>query len=134
MKIDLASGLVCFECGSIGPGTNRQSFLRSELGGNSEILVENEPHITYRIRPETGVTATVYFLNDQLRGLTWLYALSAGKEQGWNEELELERKRLHDDWLRKELGAPPYCYSWGEISSEYDPRGCVSDIILNYAS
>ncbi len=134
MKIDLSSGVVHFELGSIGPGANREMFLRSELGGNSEILVVNEPHMTYRIRPETGVTATVYFLDDQLRGLTWLYALSADKEHEWNEELELERKRLHDDWLRNELGAPPYRYSWGEISSEYDPKGCVSDIILNYAN
>ena len=133
MKIDVSNGAVRFERGSIGPDTDRLTFLRSELGRGAEVFVDNEPHITYRIRPESGVTATVYFLGDRLNGITWLHALPPDKEREWTEELEMERKQLHDDWLMKEIGAPPYRYAWGRISSEYDPRGCVSDIILDYA-
>jgi hypothetical protein len=133
MKIDRSNGLVYFEHGSIEPGTDRHSFLRSELGSRAEIFVSNEPHMTYRIRPEAGITATVYFIGDRLQGITWLHALPPEREREWNEALELERKKLHDRLLMKEFGEPPYHFAWGKISSEYDPKGCVSDIILDYA-
>lgn len=52
---------------------------------------------------------------------------------GWTEAHELERKSLHDAWLLREIGKPPYIYPWGSISSEYDAKGCVSEIIVTYA-
>ena len=50
----------------------------------------------------------------------------------WTRELELERKALHDQWLRRELGKPPYRYSWGTVASELDEKGVVSEIIVGY--
>lgn len=52
---------------------------------------------------------------------------------GWTEAHELERKALHDAWLLRELGNPPYDYPWGSIASEYDAKVCVSEIIVTYA-
>jgi hypothetical protein len=112
---------------------DRRTFLTSQLGRDAEIFLDNEPHVTYRIRPEPGVTATIYFEGPILRTVSWLFDLASEQEIEWSEELELERKRFHDEWLRQQLGPVPYSYGWGEISSEYDARGCVSDIILNYA-
>jgi hypothetical protein len=61
--------------------------------------------------------------------LTEIPADSAGE---WTRELELERKRLHDQWLLRELGKPPYRYAWGVVASELDEKGVVSEIIIRY--
>jgi len=133
MKIDLSNGCVYFDKGSIDRRTHRPVFLQSGLGSEAKIVVNNEPYVTYGICPEAGIAATVSFVGDQLSGITWLQELSRDNESEWNEQLELERKQRHDGWLFDQFGPPPYHYDWGNISSEYDPKGCVSDIILNYA-
>jgi hypothetical protein len=134
MKIHVQTGRVEFLGGSVNPGTSREAFLTSGLGKDAEVFVENEPYVTYRIRPEPGVTATLSFKGTTLESVGWLFDLPAERERDWTEALEMERKRLHDDWLLSELGSPPYRYAWGGIESDFDPRGCASDIILNYAT
>ena len=42
-------------------------------------------------------------------------------------------KALHDAWLLREIGKAPYDYAWGSVASEYDAKGCVSEIIVTYA-
>ena len=80
------------------------------------------PMRRYRISPEAGIVATVSFVGDRLTGVTWLHLLAPEKEREWTEELEQERKKLHDELLLKQLGVPPYRYYWGEISSELIPK------------
>ena len=133
MKIHTFVGLVDFERGSIKPHTDRPSFLASALGQGAEVLVENEPHMTYRIRPERGVAAIVHFEGAKLRTVSWQIELPPQKEEVWSEAHELERKRLHDEWLKRELGNPPYRFSWGRLESTYDSKGCASAIIVSYA-
>lgn len=53
--------------------------------------------------------------------------------ENWSEVEELKRKDMHDTWLENNIGKPPYKYSWGEISSNYDPRTGSSMITINYA-
>lgn len=133
MKVHRFGGVVEFEQGSIEPRTDRPSFLASALGQGTEVLVQNEPHMTYRIRPERGVAAAVHFEGAKLRTVSWQLELPPGKEAVWSVEHELERKQVHDDWLRRELGEPPYRFSWGRVESNYDSKGCSSAIIVNYA-
>lgn len=134
MKIHIQTGALEFEHGSITRDMDRQAFLTSALGKTAEVFVDNEPYVTYRIHPERDIVATVSFHGPRLTGVSWLFELSESKEKEWTESLELERRQVHDEWLLRELGKPPYRYSWGELSSDFDPRGCVSDIILNYAT
>jgi hypothetical protein len=134
MKVHMLAGRVEFRRGSVDPDMSRQAFLASGLGKDAEVFLANEPYMTYRIRPEPGVTATVSFNGPKLESVSWLFDLPPDKEKEWTEGLEMERKQMHDEWLLRELGPPPYRYSWGEIESDFDPRGCVSDIILNYAT
>jgi hypothetical protein len=112
---------------------DKRSFLESPLGKDCEIAVSNGAHMTYRFRPESGVGALVSFFGDTLTTLTWGFELPGENPNEWSEDLELRRKRVHDEWLSRELGAPPYVYVWGQISSGFDSKGCVSDIILTYA-
>jgi hypothetical protein len=64
--------------------------------------------------------------------MAWQLALPRDKESIWSAEHELERKELHDDWLRAAMGEPPYVYPWGRIESDYDSKGCASSVIMTY--
>jgi hypothetical protein len=132
MRVHTASGRVDFEAGHIEPAFDKNAFLNSSLGRAAEVVVENMHYVSYRILPESGVAAIVYFEGAKLRSVSWQLSLSSEAEREWTEESELERKRLHDLWLRENCGSPPYHYSWGSLDSVYDPKGCVSDIILSY--
>ena len=133
MKLHRDNGVVDFPQGSVGPLTTRQEFLDSPLGRGAEIFVDNEPYMTWRIRPEPGVAVTLSFEGQRLRNIAWLLALTNDEENDWSEELELKRKRIHDKWLLGMLGQPPYQYDWGVVDSAYDARACASDIIVAYA-
>ena len=132
MKFQRFSGRVDFHQGSIDPRADRTAFLESDLGRTAEVLVDNEPHMTYGIRPEPGIAAAVYFEGPKLRTLSWQLELPHDMEKTWSVEHELERKRVHDDWLRQEIGKPPYQFPWGRLESDYDPKGCASAIIVSY--
>ena len=133
MKVDTAGGRIEFARGALERNTQRVQFLQSNLGANAETLVDNEPHVTYRIHPEAGIAATVSFEGAKLRVVAWQIQLSPDKEKDWSEENELERKHLHDGWLATAVGIPPYRYTWGGLESTYDSKGCASSIILRYA-
>jgi hypothetical protein len=133
MKVHRVGGVVEFKGGSILPPTDRSSFLASALAQGAEVLVENEPHITFRIRPERGIAAAIHFEGAKLRNVSWQFELPPEKEAVWSAEHELERKQIHDDWLKRELGAPPYRFPWGYLESNYDSKGCTSAIIVTYA-
>ncbi len=59
--------------------------------------------------------------------------IPSDKSEEWKIEFEFERKEKHDIWLLAELGAPPYTYDWGSVTSDFDAKGCASDIIVTYA-
>ena len=61
-----------------------------------------------------------------------VYNDNSSRRANWSEERELRRKKEHDKWLLKNIGDPPYEYSWGGISSDYDPRSGSSSITIRY--
>jgi hypothetical protein len=93
MKVHRSGGIVEFEQGSIEPRTDRLSFLASALGQGAEVLIRNESHMTYRIRPERGVAAAVRFEGPKLRALSWQFELSPEQDEVWSAEHELEHSR-----------------------------------------
>lgn len=50
----------------------------------------------------------------------------------WSKNKVLKIKDKNDKWLENNIGKSPYKYSWGEISSNYDPRSCSSMITIRY--
>ena len=133
MKINVLDGAIMFEGGLIRPMVDRERFLATDLAKAAEVkLVNNECcHIT--IAPEIGVSAKLLYRGNRLHQVYLLLKMDSDATNEWTAELELRRKRLHDAWLGKELGEPPYQYSWGNIVSEFDQKACVSEIILTYA-
>jgi len=133
MKIHVADGTVSFDKGNIGPRLDKAAFLKSRIGEASETILTSGAFVTFRFHPEPGISGAARFRNNRLNELSVLFHMPSDDADQWTEELELARKKVHDEWLRAELGTPPYRYSWGEIASVFDPKGCVSDIILRYA-
>jgi hypothetical protein len=133
MKIQVVDGSVAFPDGNIIRHMDRQTFLQSQIAKSSKVAVANEPWVTYNFTPEPGVSCNAIFKNDCLQQLFLLMSMPTDDPSQWTADREHERKRKHDEWLRMELGSPPYNYSWGSVVSEFDPRGCVSDIIVTYA-
>ncbi|HEY7752718.1 MAG TPA: hypothetical protein VH856_02780 [Steroidobacteraceae bacterium] len=134
MKISGFDGSLEFAAGRIEPRLGRTAFAGSPLGMTATVTHRDHGWAEYRLQPEPGVWVTVYFHDDRLVRLFVLLKIPADESDAWTEGLELERKKVHDDWLRTELGKPPYEYAWGSITSDYDPRGCVSEIIVIYGS
>ena len=109
------------------------NFLGTKLGRDAKEELVNEDWRHYRIEPESGIVGTIFFKGERLDRVFLLMEIPSDKGKEWTEQLELERKAKHDSWLRSELGRPPYDYAWGNVTSDYDPRGCVSEIIVTYA-
>ncbi len=103
------------------------------LGRYSKEDQVNEEWRHYRIEPEAGIVGTLFFKGARLDRVFLLLEIPSDKGKDWTEALELERKAMHDSWLRSELGMPPYDYGWGSVTSDFDPRACVSEIIVTYA-
>jgi hypothetical protein len=133
MKISALDGSVIFAGGSIQRSDDREIFLASELGKAAKAkLVSNEWwHLT--IAPEVGISAKLLYRGNHLHQVYLLIKMDSDVNNKWTTKLEMQRKALHDEWLTKELGKPPYRYTWGNIVSEFDQKACVSEIILTYA-
>ena len=132
MRVDTQTGRIEFERGVLERGTEKARFLQSRLGTDAAILVKNGQHLTYGIRPEPGISATVQFEGSVLKTVSWQIELTLEKERAWSVENELERKQVHDSWLAAAIGMPPYRYAWGRLESDYDSKGCASAIIVVY--
>ena len=132
MKIDANDGTISFAAGVIGPNLDRTAFLKTPMGGAAKQTLVNAGYVNYDISPEPGLAGSVAFKDDHLRTVFLLMRIPTDDAGEWTEELEHSRKAKHDEWLRAELGALPYEYPWGSVTSDYDPRGCVSDIIVSY--
>jgi hypothetical protein len=132
VRVHTSDGTVEFERGSVSSATEKTAFLASPLGRGAAVVVENAPYATYRIAPEAGVGATLQFNGEQLQNLSCAFAMPGEDEGDWSEELEMRRKKTHEEWLLREFGNPPYRFDWGEIDCEFDAKGVSSAIIVTY--
>jgi hypothetical protein len=132
MRIHTSNGSIEFARGIVASTTSRASFLATPLGRRATLVVENGPFATYRVDPEPGIGATLLFDEERLQNVAWAVSMPNEDTSGWNEESELQRKMLHEEWLARELGAPPYQFDWGDVVSEYDAKGVASAIIVTY--
>ena len=135
MKIDVSDGSIVFARGTVGSSTQRTEFLRSAIGNGAREQIANEPedwrHVA--IDPEPGVAATLIFQGEKLHQVFVALRTTSDDTGPWTIATERERKTMHDTWLRTALGAPPYEYTWGRVTSDFDPKDPASEIIVSYA-
>jgi hypothetical protein len=132
-EIELGNGL------RIGPAYTEAQFLSSPLARMSKALSRTQPWSGYRTArqriSDRTFRVTLHFLTGKLAAVE-LFEVGAESKAFWNdwsEREEEERKASHDAWLASLLGAPPYRYSWGDVTSEFDPRGGYSSIVVRFA-
>ena len=133
MKIDTADGSLSFDLGAVRSGQSREVFLGTALGRTARTELINREWWHLHVRPEHGVRANVLFRGERLHHVYVLMDIPSDERNEWTMENELLRKAAHDRWLLQTIGKPPYDYDWGSIASEFDAKGCVSEIIVSYA-
>lgn len=132
--IDAASGSIAISgVGVLAPRLREDEFLKSRMGLSATPETQNGEHHSYGVGT-AQLRANAYFRDGQL----WMVVLtySVPDERGWSnwsENQELERKRIHDQLLEKDLGRPPYAYAWGKIESVYDSKDGASSIVVTYS-
>jgi hypothetical protein len=133
MRIDVLDGTVSFGAGTIKRSFDTPTFLKSPVGAASKKSLENAGWVHLDFNPEPGILGTALFKDNRIHQLFLLMSTRTDQSEDWSEKHELDRKALHDEWLLAELGEPPYEYAWGNVTSDYDPKGRVSEIIITYA-
>lgn len=138
--MDFKNGVLEFEGKKtkIYPNMKKCDFIESDL--YSDVLNEDvDDYSNYYLRPQLiGENKFIVRLYFGLNNNICLVNMSITKDgniptwDNWSEQDQLVKKGEHDQWLQKNIGKPPYQYSWGEISSTYDPRSGSSTITFTY--
>jgi hypothetical protein len=119
-------------------GYTKNDFLTSALYDQvvREIINEYSGYVLNPQRIKNELFSV--FLSFNSEGMLEFISLSVLPEQtlpsweGWSKESEIKRKKLNDEWLKKQVGLSPYKYEWGEIVSQFDPRSGSSAIVIRY--
>ncbi|NJN05217.1 MAG: hypothetical protein HC814_00740 [Rhodobacteraceae bacterium] len=123
MKIDAVTGSIAFAAGTIDPRADKRAFLTSPVGNEAQCALESAGYAHLHFGPEPGIRANALFKGEYLDRIFLQMTRASIDAKEWTESRELERKAFHDEWLRQELGEPPYDYPWGQVVSEYDAKG-----------
>jgi hypothetical protein len=137
---EYTGGIMLPEIGaSISASLLCSQFLQTLAFAGASVLDQNEPWCSYRL-PEIAqagsrLCVVLQFHGEQLQSLTLYHDADrfGTSWSDWSEERELARKAFHEDWLTRELGIRLGHYPWGDISSNYDPKGGSSSIIIRYS-
>lgn len=123
-----------------GAATTEAEFLRSPLARRAKALTLSPGWSGYRLDRQLlfgrSFRVTLRFHLGRLVAVE-LYQVGAVSKMSWDEwskQEEVERKADHDTWLGSMLGRPPYTYAWGSVSSENDPLGGYSCIVVRYTA
>jgi hypothetical protein len=125
---------------SLSPALSEDAFLKNVPTGSTAVVISNPPYATYRFIESVELDGMPMLLHVSFeRGVLRHVSVSVSPEgsgrdwSDWSEAGEMRKKVLHDTILAKAYGSPPYNFSWGTISSSYDPRGGSSSIAIRYA-
>lgn len=122
----------------IGPDLTKKDFLLSALF--RDVLKQDDYEYTqYYLKPQIidGKPFVIRLIFDSSGKLNTLSISFCFEEKNpsweqWTQEKEYELKKIHDDLLKVWFGKSPYKFSWGTVSSVYDPRSASSYITIIY--
>lgn len=121
---------------SVGSNLTKADFLASVEGQTARLSVAGLDFATYAISVKDDLgefLLRLVFKGQKLDTVSVTKGDSTCNWSDWSEENEMRTKAEHDRLLATILGAPPYRFPWGEIVSDYDPRGGASTISIRYA-
>jgi hypothetical protein len=140
--IDIDNGDIYINNGNfvIKKGLSKNNFINSNLF-NEVLHQDDDIYTRYFIKPQL-IGNDYFFINLYFdsKNILQLVDISMLDDDGswpiwenWSEEKELSRRERHNKWLEDNIGKNQYKYSWGSISSTYDPRSGASSITINYS-
>lgn len=116
-----------------------EHFRDSKLYNYAIPIIMNPPFRSYRIKYPTEVMneqfiVSLYFNNQNLWMMNMRLNTSEGSKDwdSWSKDEEEQIHRLHNQLLHKMIGLPPYIYSWGKITSDFDMRVGSAVITINF--
>ena len=141
MTVDKDTGSIILpEIGaSISASLLCSQFLQTPAFAGASVVVRNDPWGSYRLpdiaQAGSRLCLVLQFHGERLQALTLCHDADrfGASWSEWSEERELARKAFHEDWLTRELGIRFGHYPWGDISSNYDPKGGFSSILIRFA-
>ena len=122
----------------IGSSLTESQFLSSPLSRGARALVTDVQQGSYRTARQliSGHTFRLILRFHHAKlVIVEMVHVDRHSKVSWDEASDQEeqaRKAIHDAWLLRLLGTPPYAYPWGEITSENDPQGGYSRIVVRY--
>lgn len=125
--IDIKSGILKINDQlTIGPNYTFEKFKESNLykgeDGIRIIYLDNKQEIDGK-----KYIISLFFKNGVIYLVSLIYC-----EPEISEKNESERKKIHDEILDLNGIDVNKKYNWGQIKSEYDPRGNISSINIYY--
>ena len=136
--IRVADGALVLDDGrTLLPFQAKAWFLDEFRPSSEEVLIENPPWITYRLR-RVAIGGRLFVLDvafhsDTLADIDLAFDRGGtGDWSDWSEEAELALKDEHDAWLTAQIGAPALDCSWGTVSSHFDLKTGGSSMTIRY--
>lgn len=141
MTIDPDSGCIVFpETGlTMSPSLTRTQFLRLPTGAAFLPRVRHDPSFRYQLpvvpQPDSALYVVLQFHYERLAAINLFHHAERfdGASPEGTEAREWARKSFHEQWLASQFGVTCQRYRWGEVSSNYDPTGRSSSILVEYA-
>ena len=139
MLINIKNGdIILSEFLIINKNIKKQDFIISEL---SKYIFRKTENIdsTYFLKPllikDKYYIISIYFNScDKISFINLSYCKDdkIPNWKNWKLDDEINKKHINDLFLKEILGEPPYCYSWGEISSNFNKQSSTSYITISY--
>jgi hypothetical protein len=124
----------------LSASTAEQSFLSSTVGSTATAWVSNPPHASYRLSEPYVVDGyeflvVVWFSASKLVSVD--LSMVSGSDtspdwDSWDAARELAVNSAQIALLLRAYGSHPVNFSWGTISSDYDPRGGSASITIRF--
>lgn len=133
--MDAATGEVRLDGGeTLGPSLTRSGFLTTALAQGAIPLTPSSLSIGRRAIGGQTFVPSLWFDGNALKKveLSMVQATESSSWDDYSEDRELARKAKHDTWVTDNLGRPPWRFLWGDVQSEFDPRGGSSTIFITY--
>lgn len=122
----------------LGPRATETQFLESDLGVAAKKIPRNTPANYYEVWRQVGVANEVgltlkFIPKGKLLRISVQFIKIGMRGSQWSKALEDEIKCFHDEWLKEQLGQPPYQFSWGKVLSIIEPHWYSANIEIIYA-
>jgi hypothetical protein len=121
----------------VGRDLSEPEFLRSALGLAAKKIpaagARKYYEIWQQVAPELEVGITVGFQpGEPLQRIAIKFVKAVMRSAPWSKDMEEDIKRIHDVWLREQLGNPPNQFAWGKALSTIEPHWYSASIVIDY--